>query len=211
MLDLVSQLGIEPGPPALEAWSLSHLTSREVLLGDVFGIEVEWEETWNVSGGWTFGRPLFLCGAGLQPSCESQAGSGWIEGGEGFRYICLSHHCIVHLKPIQYVSCISVMLKGKWGGAGPFSRQTGVVGGPWGEGQSTGPSQPGQQRSRAGPGLVEPTFWRVESDCGIFQGEGDLEVEVWWRVSSLGCEREWKGQWVNLRASFQGTEVYSAG
>ena len=29
MWDLVPQLGIEPGPPALGAWSLSHWTTRE--------------------------------------------------------------------------------------------------------------------------------------------------------------------------------------
>ena len=31
--DLVSQQGIEPGPPALEAWSVSHWTSRKVSAG----------------------------------------------------------------------------------------------------------------------------------------------------------------------------------
>ena len=30
MWELVSRPGIEPGPPTLEAWSLSHWTTREV-------------------------------------------------------------------------------------------------------------------------------------------------------------------------------------
>ena len=33
MWDLVPQPGMEPGPPALGAWSLSHWTTREVPLG----------------------------------------------------------------------------------------------------------------------------------------------------------------------------------
>ena len=32
MWDLVPQSGVTPGPPALEVWSLSHWTTREVLL-----------------------------------------------------------------------------------------------------------------------------------------------------------------------------------
>ena len=30
MQDLVSQIGIEPGPPVLGVWGLSHWTTREV-------------------------------------------------------------------------------------------------------------------------------------------------------------------------------------
>ena len=39
MWNLVSWPGIEPGPPALRAWSLSHWTTREVLWGQLFGEE----------------------------------------------------------------------------------------------------------------------------------------------------------------------------
>ena len=36
MWDLVPWSGIEPGPPALGAWSLSHWTTREVLESSVW-------------------------------------------------------------------------------------------------------------------------------------------------------------------------------
>ena len=36
MRDLVPCVGIEPGPPALGAWSLSHWTTREVPSSNVF-------------------------------------------------------------------------------------------------------------------------------------------------------------------------------
>ena len=31
MRDLIAPLGVEPMPPAVEAWSLNHWTAREVL------------------------------------------------------------------------------------------------------------------------------------------------------------------------------------
>ena len=45
MQDLVPQPGIEPGPPALGAWSLTHWTTREVLHNPVFKGGKKFEQT----------------------------------------------------------------------------------------------------------------------------------------------------------------------
>ena len=53
--------------------------------------------------------------------------------------------------------------------------------------------------------------WNPAEDCGIFQGKGDLEVvlEVWWQMSRLGFDGEYKGQWLNLRASLWGKGLWT--
>lgn len=47
--------------------------------------------------------------------------------------------------------------------------------------------------------------WSLAEDCGIFQGEGDLEVvlEVWWPEPRVGARGECVGQGADLRASLQ--------
>ena len=56
MWDLVPQPGIEPWLPALGAWSLSHRTTREVLMVQFYGF-ISWE--WGALGGATY--QTFLC------------------------------------------------------------------------------------------------------------------------------------------------------
>ena len=51
MWDLVPRPGIEPGPPALGVWSLTHWTTREVPETESLRGELKLNEIINLKGG----------------------------------------------------------------------------------------------------------------------------------------------------------------
>lgn len=103
--------------------------------------------------------------------------------------------CTPQTCTVLYVSCLSVWL-GRMKGEGKALQSAGRHWG-WGmvERAEEGPEEGlGSQEERLDRAWQRQHSgkWSLAEDCGIFQGEGDLEVllEVWWCVPRLGVGGE---------------------